>query len=149
MKNTFVLLLSCFFTFSAFASGDHGEAAEGAAGRFGPGKAVEAFDKEQGFKLSEKAAKSLGIQFGPLSGAGPWQLPKGSLVQIKQSVGVYRKYDGWISLVLVKVVKEERGTVYIRSEDLEPGDEVAVGGSRYLRMTDSDLNAGTVDSCAH
>lgn len=134
----------------ALASGDHGEA-EGAdvSNRVGQGKAVEAFDKEEGFKLSEKAMKSLGITFSKLSGSGTWQVPRSALVKFKQSDAVYRRYDGWISMVLVKVVSKDKSTAAISSSDLEPGDEVAMTGIPFLRMTDADLNAGTVDSCAH
>lgn len=149
MKSVFTIIVLIFASTFAFASGDHGEGENNPSERVGPGKAVEAFSKEDGFKLSAKATKSLGVSFAAIQGAGPWRVPKQSLVRIKQSTGVYRKYDGWISLVLVKVLKEENGNVLIQSEDLEANDEVAVQGSHYLRMTDSDLNAGTVDSCAH
>jgi hypothetical protein len=119
------------------------------SGRFGPGKAIEAFDKEQGFKLSEKATIAMAVSFRRLDQGGLWRLPKESIVHLKQSTGVYRKFEGWISFVLVKVVKRERDALLVTSQDLEPGDEVAVQGAGFLRMTDADLNAGTVDSCAH
>lgn len=128
-----------------FASGE----APADNSRFGAGKAIEAFDKEQGFKMSEKALKSLGVQFSPLHGSGPWLVPQTAIVHMKQSAGIYRRFEGWISLVLVKTEKNQNGIVSIRSEDLEAEDEVAISGSAFLRMTDADLNAGTVDSCAH
>lgn len=137
---------------SAFASEGHSEASGDAAEtsqRFGPGKAIEAFDKEQGFKLSSKAASAMAVAFRRLDQAAPWRVPKESIIQLKQSTGIYRKYDGWISMVLVKVVKREGDVFLIRSEDLEVGDEVAISGATFLRMTDADLNSGTVDSCAH
>lgn len=117
--------------------------------RFGPGKAVEAFDKEEGFKISDKAAISLGVKFTPLANKGPWRVPISSIVHMKQSVAVYRRFEGWISMVLVKINTRENGFVEIQSVDLEPGDEVAISGVSFLRMTDADLNSGTVDSCAH
>lgn len=129
------------------AKAENAEAAE--SNRFGPGKAVEAFDKEEGFKISDKAAKSLGVKFTPIANKGPWRLPIASIVHMKQSVAVYRRFGGWISMVLVKINSRENGFVEIQSADLEPGDEVAVSGVSFLRMTDADLNSGTVDSCAH
>jgi hypothetical protein len=149
MKLIFTIFTILFLATSAFSSGDHGEGENNPSERVGPGKAVEAFDKEEGFKLSEKATKNLGIQFSAITGSGPWKIPKESLVRIKQSIGIYRKYEGWISFVLVKVIREENASAFILSEDLETNDEVAIKGAHYLRMTDSDLNAGTVDSCAH
>lgn len=117
--------------------------------RFGPDKAVQAFDKEEGFKLSLKAIKTLGINFKAIEGSGPWRVSKGAIVHLKQSSGIYRRYDGWISMVLVKIVGKDNDSVLIQSADLESSDEVAITGVQFLRMTDADLNAGTVDTCAH
>ncbi|EPZ51101.1 hypothetical protein M902_2597 [Bacteriovorax sp. BAL6_X] len=113
------------------------------------GGAVTAFTKEDGFKLSDKAINNLGIKFSPIKGSGPWVVPKSALVRIKYSTGVYRKWDNWITLVLVKVLSQTKNTVTIRSVDLEAQDLVAISGVTFLRMTDADLNSDTVDSCAH
>lgn len=144
MKKMFILFV-LLITQITFASGE----AQPDSSRFGAGKAIEAFDKEQGFKMSEKALKSLGVQFSKLDGNGPWYVPKSAIVHMKQSAGIYRRFEGWISLVFVNVEKSQNGLVAIRSEDLEAQDEVAISGSAFLRMTEADLNAGTVDSCAH
>jgi hypothetical protein len=113
------------------------------------GGAVIAFSEEDGFKLSKKATKNLGVSFSAVKGNGPWVVPKSSLVRIKHSTGVYRKWDGWITLVLVKVLNQTAKTVTIKSLDLEAQDEIATTGVSFLRMTDADLNADTVDACAH
>jgi len=113
------------------------------------GGAVIAFSAEDGFKLSEKAIKNLGVTFKRLKGAKQWTVPKSSLVHIKHSVGVYRKWDGWITMVLVKVVEKNKDTVIIQSIDLQDQDQIAITGVPFLRMTDSDLNSDTVDSCSH
>ena len=113
------------------------------------GGAVTAFSKEDGFKLSNKAVKNLGVTFTTLSGSGPWMIPKSALVRIKHSTGVYRKWDGWITMVLVKVLKQTKETVTIKSVDLQDQDKIAITGVPFLRMTEADLNSDTVDSCAH
>ena len=114
-----------------------------------PSGAVTAFNKEDGFKLSEKAMKNLGISFNSINGNGPWAIPKSSLVRIKHSVGVYRKWDGWITMVLVDIIGQTNNTVIVKSLDLEAKDEVAITGVSFLRMTEADLNSDTVDACAH
>ncbi len=124
-------------------------AEEEVSSRFGPGKAIEAFSKEEGFKMSPKAMTALGVRFDSVRGAGPWRISKSALIRIKQSTGVYRRFDGWISMVLVKVVSQEKDSVLITSTDIESNDEIAAEGIQFLRMTDADLNAGTVDTCAH
>ena len=113
------------------------------------GGAVTAFSKEDGFKLSDKAVKNLGVTFNILSGSGPWMIPKSALVRIKHSTGVYRRWDGWITMVLVKVLNQTKETVTIKSVDLQDQDNVAVTGVSFLRMTEADLNSDTVDACAH
>lgn len=117
--------------------------------RFGPGKAVLAFDKEEGFQLSDKALKNLGVRFTQLAGEGPWLVPKDSIVRIKQSSGVYRRYETWISFILVRVIDDHGALVRIQSEDLQAQDEVAIAGAQFLRMTEADVSSGTVDNCAH
>lgn len=113
------------------------------------GGAVSAFSKDDGFKLSDKALSNLGISFKSLKGSGPWIVPKSSLVRIKHSTGVYRKWNDWITMVLVKVIAQNKDSVTIRSIDLQSDDDIAVSGVAFLRMTDADLNSDTVDSCSH
>jgi hypothetical protein len=136
------ILLFSFFLSLAYAD-------EKEQKTFKPGSAVTEFNKDDGFKLTPKAVKSLGVEFSSLKGKGPWLVPKESLVRIKHSTGVYRKYDNWITLVLVNIHSKHQGYYKISSVDLEPGDDVAIKGALYLRLTEADLNSDTVDSCAH
>jgi hypothetical protein len=117
--------------------------------RAGPDKAVTAFSKEDGFKLSPQAIEKMGIRFEFIQGKAPWRVPKEALVYLKQSVGVYRQFEGWMSFVLVKVDQKNSDSALIQSNDLEGGDGIAVRGAHFLRMTDADLNSDAVDACAH
>lgn len=133
----------------AVADGDHAAPAESASSRVGPNRAVVAFDAENGFKMNEAALKRLGVQFGSITGKGPWKVSSSSVVRIKHSTGVYRRFEGWISFILVQVASREGDSVQIISEDLQSGDEISIAGASYLRLTEADLNADTVDSCSH
>ena len=113
------------------------------------GGAVTAFSKEDGFKLSKKAITNLEVTFDSVKGSGPWVIPKSALVRIKHSTGVYRKWDGWITMVLVKVLNQSKDTITISSVDLQDQDQVAITGVPFLRMTEADLNSDTVDACSH
>lgn len=101
------------------------------------------------FKVSEKSLSHLGVKFMGLSGNGPWTVPESTLVRIKLTQGVYRRFDGELTYVIVKVSKSLNGQITVQSEDLEAGDEVAIKGAKYLRMAETDLNSETVDNCAH
>ena len=109
---------------------------------------VAEYDPEQGFRLTEPAIKRLGIRFEMLKGTGPWILPKTALVNVKRSIGVYRRSNGFVTLVLVEPSKSDQSTTSIKSEDLTAGDEVSVGGAAFLRVVDLDLSGGGGDSCA-
>ena len=101
------------------------------------------------FKMSEKSLKHLGVNFVALKGNSPWSVPKEALVTIKLTKGVYRRFQGEITHVIVKTAESKDGNILIQSEDLESGDEVAISGVKFLRMTETDLNSETVDNCAH
>lgn len=141
-----VVLSTILFALLGWADGGHKE--EG-SGRIGPNFAVTAFDKEEGFKLSDQALATLTIKFAPLQGKGPWTIAHDALVTLKKSTAVYRRYQGFITLVLVKVTKQTEAGLVITSQDLEPNDEIAISGVPFLRMVDADLNSETTDGCAH
>lgn len=101
------------------------------------------------FKVSEKSLAHLGVKFQSLNGSGPWTIPKEALVKIKLTQGVYRRFEGEITYVIVKTSEVGNGKLFIHSEDLEQHDEVAIEGTKYLRMAETDLNSETVDTCAH
>ena len=142
-KNIILILIVCYMQI-ALAAGDSDN---GTTVEIKKGGAVTAFSELDGYKLSEKAIKSLGVSFQKLRGSGEWIIPKSSLVRIKHSTGVYRKWDGWITMVLVKVLSQTEKTITISSVDLQDQDEIAISGVSFLRMTDADLNSETVDSC--
>lgn len=106
-------------------------------------------NEDGSFKISDKSLNVMGIKFIKLTGSGPWELPKDALVKIKFTQGVYRKYEGDITYVLVTAIKTDGQKIIIKSDDLETGDEVAVTGVNFLRLTEADLNSETVDNCAH
>lgn len=101
------------------------------------------------FSLSEKALKLLGVNFKTLQSDGPWEVPKSSLVKIKFTQGVYRRFEHTITYVIVKVLKENEHTLIIAAPDLQARDEIAVSAVTYLRLAEADLNSTTVDNCSH
>ncbi|HAR42926.1 MAG TPA: hypothetical protein DCS07_09905 [Bdellovibrionales bacterium] len=149
MVSAGLIFLTGTFAYGQTETAEKHKGEESETKRFGAHMAVMEFNAEEGFKLSEKGIKSLGVTFVALSKDAPWRVPRGALVNIKHSTAVYRRFDGWISLVLVKLVSGDKDTVAISSEDLQTGDEVAISGTQFLRMTESDLNSDTVDTCSH
>ena len=131
-------------------SGSFAHAAQEATNTQGQGLAVAEFNKEEGFKISDSGLTTMGIEFTAIpAGKSSFLVPQDAIVRVKHSTGVYRRFEGWISLVLVKIVGRENGSYRITSEDLEAGDEIATRGTQFLRMTELDLNSDTVDTCSH
>lgn len=106
-------------------------------------------NEDGSFKLNSDAEKIMNIEFQKIHTSGPWSIPSEALVKIKFSTGLYRRYEGDITFILVNVLKSENGKVLVSSQDIEPEDEIAIKGAAFLRLTEADLNSGTVDSCAH
>lgn len=132
---TLSLILHVHIASFTLAEGDHG--APKANSRFQEGSAVTAFNTEDGFKINDVALGFLGVQFSRLNGKGPWNIPKEALVRVKHLVGVYRRSQGWIKFVS------------IHAEDLKSGDEIAIQGVSFLRMTEAELNSDAADEDHH
>lgn len=106
-------------------------------------------NEDGSFKLREGSIKTLGVEFYKLAHSGPWLVPSESIINIKFSKGIYRRYEGSITFVLINILKVDKDKVLISSPDLEIGDEVAIKGTTFLRLTEADLKSDTVDACAH
>jgi len=151
-NNIVTLLLGgllCILHLVAHAEVTAEKQAESKVVRFSKHSGVMEFDPNEGFKMREPALATMGIRFQKLKGPSPWTLSSNALVHIKHTAGVYRRVDGWISFVLVKVKARTDSKATLESEDLESGDEIATEGATFLRMTESDLNSDTVDNCSH
>ncbi|MBL7715856.1 MAG: hypothetical protein JNL01_10365 [Bdellovibrionales bacterium] len=140
-----ILVLSFLISVTALAE----EAPQKVEKSFPEWHAVKKFSSEDGFQLKDEAIQSMGIKFSPIQGNSPWKIPESALVRVKYSTGVYRKYQEWISFVLVDVVSKNGGQAVVKSQDLESGDQIAVIGGSELRLTESDLTSDTVDTCSH
>ena len=99
-------------------------------------KTVLATSDENGFRLSEKAQKTLGLGFLRLEGAAPWKIPSGSLVVFQDRIGVYRLRDGSFKLVEVEVTDRSASGITVRCPDLKSSDQIVVEGAAHLRVAD-------------
>lgn len=135
------LMILSFIVSPAFADGDHSApaTADGAA------KLLEDGD----FTLTPQAEKRMGIQWQKLLGDNEWRVPKEAIVQIKFTNAVYRKFEGRITLIVLESMKETGNKVLVKSADLAAGDEVAIRGTKFLRLAEVDISSGTVDNCSH
>ncbi|MAX65925.1 MAG: hypothetical protein QF441_12985 [Bacteriovoracaceae bacterium] len=141
------LFIFMIFSTLAYSSGNHSAGQKEV--ELKPWSAVTQFNELDGFQLSEKAQKNLNVKFMQLKGKGPWKIPSSALLKIKHSHAVFRKWNGWITMILVKIIEKDPHYYKIKSVDLQQGDDIAISGVPFLRMTEADLHSDTVDSCSH
>lgn len=136
----------------------HEEEHEGEAGHdeelssnIGPGFAVTEADHDQGFKLSEKAVKTLGLEWKPVQNAAALTVPSSSLVFSKDEAGVYRVRDGWIKLIEGEVEITGKSARFISQEKsaFRSGDQIVTAGVPLLRVTELDTFSGSEAGHAH
>ncbi|HMN67490.1 MAG TPA: hypothetical protein PKC28_03030 [Bdellovibrionales bacterium] len=114
--------------------------------RVGPGKAVIEASKEQGFRLSEKALKTLDLNFVSVNGTYI-TLPRSVLIHFQDFAAVYRLRDGWFRLV--EIEPTFRGEqVSFSSKDLKHGDQLVVHNGSLLRVVELDVFGPEADACA-
>lgn len=109
--------------------------------RVGPGKAVEAIDKDGGFKLSARALKSIEVVLRTVEGP-TFEIPKEAIVYYGVKVGVYRRRNEMFRLVPVKIQKKATTTVTAHSEEVQAKDEIAIEGAALLRVSEMDAFGG-------
>ncbi|WP_413586732.1 hypothetical protein [Bdellovibrio sp. HCB274] len=97
--------------------------------------------EEKTLKISAEAQKHLGIEFAKVSGKSPWTLSRTALVQIKDANGVYKKHEDAIEFIDVQILKTDKDSISVRAEGLEADDEVAVKGTKFIRIMESELNS--------
>ena len=136
-----ILLFTLVLSTIVRADGDHSAppTSDGAA------KLLEDGD----FSLTPAAEKRLGIEWQALQGDGSWKVPLDSIVKIKFTKAVYRKFEGRITLVILESIKQEGKFAVIKSADLASGDQVATKGTKFLRLAEVDISSSTVDNCSH
>ncbi len=127
----------------------HEEAAE-ISSEVGPENAVTEANREDGFKLSEAALKTLGIET-TLARNQFILVPEEAIVSFQAETGVYRFRDGWFKLVEGKAERSGKSMRFSpeRQEDLKPGDRVAITGVPLLRVTELDTFGGSEEGHAH
>lgn len=128
--------------------GDH-EEEENDSARFGPTKAITMANKKDGFKLSEKAIKMLGISYIAVNGNGTFKVPAKSVAFFQDELGVYLFKDGWHKLIEVELVSKNQTEIVIKTEELKTGDQIANDGVPLLRAAELEAWGGSGDGHGH
>lgn len=101
----------------------------------GKGKAIVAIDENKGFKLSEEAIKSLGIEFKKVD-SSTFIITKETLVTFKMNKAVYRFRDGFFRLQDAQILNEFDHGYKVEVKGIEGGDHIVTSGTGLLRVAD-------------
>lgn len=127
--------------------GDHEEGGaheeEGGA-KVGPDKGITE-KGENGFKLSKEATAAFNLKFGIASDLA-MELPKSTIVHIKNGKFVYRVRDGWIQRIPINVVFQSESGVKIQSSELNGNDKIVTFGTGFIRGAELILLEGATHS---
>lgn len=140
----FGLILSSLILFSVLSRGE--EEVGASKERVGPGKAVEAANEKEGFKLSEKAQKGMSLTFAKVT-SNNLTVPAQALVSFQDFSAIYRLRDGWFRLVEVEPNFHGQSATFATKE-LKSGDQVVIRGGGSLRVIELDIFGPEADACA-
>ena len=125
----------------------HGEEDEEANSAVGPDKGI--LEKsENGFKLSPEAIKSFELKTQSFANVRA-QFPRPTLVEIKEDKFVYRIRDGWIKKIPVKLIKKEKDLVILELSQFKGGDQIIVGGTGFVRVSELVAEEGMAEGHSH
>lgn len=124
----------------------HDDHEEGGGG-VGPDKGITE-KAEAGFKLSDEAFKTMGIQSKAFAG-GTLSVPSDAVVAIKAERTVFRLRGGWYKRVKIEVLNKSGKETRISSSNFREGDQIVLSGAGFLRIAEIFAEEGASHSHAH
>lgn len=128
--------------------GGHGEESEANA-QVGAHKGIVEADKEKGFKLSVEAEKNFDIKKIKILSTASIELPLSAVATSTVEVNVYRFRDGFYKRIDFNQISKNQNKIFIKSPELKTGDEVAISGLGYLRVTEIAAFDGAPEGHSH
>ncbi len=106
-------------------------------------KAVPETSKTDGFRLSEKATRTISLVTKPIVSAPEFTIPVRALVHSLDLLGIYRLRNGWYKLVPIEVVRKKESELTVRSHEIKADtDRVVTNGIELLRATEMEAFGG-------
>ncbi len=128
--------------------GGHDNESEANA-QVGENKGIVEADKEKGFKLSVEAEKNFDIKKIKMQSSLSVELPLSAIATSTIEVNVYRFRDGFYKRIDFNQISKDQGRISIKSPDLKAGDEIAISGLGFLRVSEIAAFDGAPEGHAH
>ncbi len=127
----------------------HGAEEEESAARAGPNFAITEANRKDGLKLSDKAIKTLELQYWSITSTQTHEIPSKAMVYFKDEAGVYRLRNGWFKLVETKPIRKSDTKVTLSTPELQAGDQIVINGVGLLRIAELEAWGGSGDGHGH
>ncbi len=105
-------------------------------------KAVLETSKEYGFRLSEIAVKTIGVNSIQVPEGSSVKIPESALVYSLDQIGVYRLRNQWFKFVNVKVLNQADESLISSKELVSHTDQIVINGSGLLRAAEMEAFGG-------
>lgn len=110
--------------------------------KIGPDKGVTAFNKEEGFKISQESEKNFELKFIPYLNQGPIAIPKNAIFFGLEEKNIYRVRNGFFKRIDFKEILKSANEIKIESKDLMVGDKIVAAGIGFLRIVEISASGG-------
>lgn len=126
----------------------HGEKVESNP-QVGENKGIVEANKEKGFKLSPEAEKNFAVKKIKIKSSSSIELPLSAIATSTVEVNVYRFRDGFYKRIDFNQISKNQEKIFIKSLDLKEGDEVAISGLGFLRVSEIAAFDGAPEGHSH
>lgn len=125
------------------------EAESEANAQVGPEKGILEADKEKGFKLSPEAEANFQVKKIKVSSSATVELPTSAISTSTTEVNVYRFRAGFYKRIDFIQISKGQGRIIIKSQDIRQGDEIAISGLGFLRVSEIAAFDGAPEGHSH
>lgn len=115
----------------------------------GSNKGILSADNKLGFQLSPAAEKNFEIQAAPVSLNHSVSIPKSAVVSTGTEQNIFRIREGYFKRIDFQIIRKDKDTIVVNSEELKSGDKVALTGLGFLRIAEIVAFGGAPEGHSH
>lgn len=104
---------------------------------------------EEDFQISAQAEKNFEIKRQIVTAQPVQEIPKQALVTTGSEVNVYRYRTTRYKRIDFEVIRKTENKVFIKSKELEVGDEIVIHGTGLLRIAEIAAFGGAPEGHSH
>lgn len=116
--------------------------------KVGVGYGVEEYSEKLGFKLAKKTFQHFKIKTSPISEASKIIVPKSSIVQFKDEIGIFVVTNNFFKRVTGTINKTGEQIIF-KSNQIKSTDQFVTEGADFLRIVEISLEGEGIQGHSH